>query len=318
MRRILLASLASLALVSCARTQHRAEPSMIQQGVPRPLKGRVADHVIVISIDGLRPDAIARFEARNLQRLMREGRYSLSAQTIALSKTLPSHMSMVTGVDSDKHGITWNSDRVAEHGHVTVPTMFGIARGAGLSTAAFFSKTKFHHMEVPNTLDFVRSPKRAIEGPWPSSRTADYVGTYLGEHSPNLLFVHLAEADFAGHTFGWMGWMYGMAVRETDLAVGRVLERADERFGRGAYTVIVTADHGGHKKTHGSGDRLDTTIPWIVWGAGVQRGDTLSGIRTMDTAATVLWMLNLDVPEDWAGRPQVGAFGAAVAGKGGK
>jgi arylsulfatase A-like enzyme len=173
-------------------------------------------------------------------------------------------------------------------------------------------------MEVPNTLDFVRSPKRAIEGPWPSSRTADYVGTYLGEHSPNLLFVHLAEADFAGHTFGWMGWMYGMAVRETDLAVGRVLERADERFGRGAYTVIVTADHGGHKKTHGSGDRLDTTIPWIVWGAGVQRGDTLSGIRTMDTAATVLWMLNLDVPEDWAGRPQVGAFGAAVAGKGGK
>jgi arylsulfatase A-like enzyme len=225
-------------------------------------------------------------------------------------------MSMVTGVDSDKHGITWNSDRVAEVGHVTVPTMFGIAHSAGFSTAAFFSKTKFHHLEVPNTLDFARSPQRSIEGPWPSTRTADYVGDYLGQHAPNLLFIHFAEPDFAGHTFGWMGWMYGMAVRETDIAVGRVLAQADERFGRGAYTVIVTADHGGHKKTHGSGDRLDTTIPWIVWGAGVQRGDTLSGVRTMDTAATVLWMLKLDVPENWSGRPLARAFEATVANSG--
>jgi arylsulfatase A-like enzyme len=80
--------------------------------------------------------------------------------------------------------------------------------------------------------------------------------------------------------------------------------------------VIVTADHGGHKKTHGSGDRLDTTIPWIVWGAGVQRGDTLSGVRTMDTAATVLWMLKLDVPENWSGRPLARAFEATVANSG--
>ena len=280
----------------------------MQQGAPLPMRGRVADHVVVISIDGLRPDAIEKYGARTLQRLMREGRYSLTAQTIALSKTLPSHMSMVSGVDSDKHGVTWNSDRVGEHGHVSVPTMFGIAHGAGFSTAAFFSKTKFHHLEVPNTLDFVRSPKRSFEGPWPASRTADYVASYLDDNAPNLLFVHLAETDLMGHTFGWMSWMYGLAVKEADVAVARVLEQADRRFGAGRYTVIVTADHGGHKKTHGSRDPLDTTIPWIVWGAGVQAGDTLSGIKTMDTAATVLWMLRVDVPESWTGRALVHAF----------
>jgi predicted AlkP superfamily pyrophosphatase or phosphodiesterase len=313
MRRLALALILSVPLAACAGRGHRSEPGLIQQGAPRPLRGRVADHVVVISIDGLRPDAIAKYNARTIQRLMYEGRYSLTAQTIALSKTLPSHMSMVTGVDSDKHGVTWNSDRVAEHGHVTVPTMFGLARRAGMSTAAFFSKTKFHHMEVPNTLDFVRSPKRAIEGPWPSSRTADYIASYLEDHAPNLLFVHFAETDFAGHTFGWMGWMYGMAVREADIAVGRVLAAADQRFGRGQYTVIVTADHGGHKKTHGGNDPLDRTIPWIVWGAGVQQGDTLSGVRTMDTAATVLWMLRLDVPETWTGRALVSAFQPSIA-----
>ena len=316
MRRILLSALAlaALALTACARVQSaQSQPSIVQQGAPRALRGRVADHVVVISIDGLRPDAIAKYNAPTLQRLMREGRYSLSAQTISISKTLPSHTSMLTGVDADKHGITWNSDKTGDHGHVSVPTIFGLAHTAGFSTAAFFSKTKFHHLEVPATLDHVRSPKRAFEGPWPSSRTAEYVADYLERAKPNLLFVHLAEPDFAGHNFGWMGWMYGMAVREADIAVARILKDADARFGDGAYTVIVTADHGGHGKSHGSTDPLDTTIPWIVWGAGVQRGDTLSGIRTMDTAATVMWMLGVNTPESWVGRVITSAFEPRVA-----
>jgi predicted AlkP superfamily pyrophosphatase or phosphodiesterase len=311
-RPILSLAFAATSLAGCVRVPSGSEPTVLQQGAPLPTRGRAADHVIVISIDGLRPDAIAKYKANTLQRLMRDGRYSLSAQTIAISKTLPSHTSMLTGVDSDKHGITWNNDKTGERGYVSVPTIFALAKGAGLSTAAFFSKTKFHHLEAPATLDFVRSPKGALYGPWPSSRTADYVHSYLKAQSPNLLFVHLAEPDFAGHTFGWMGWMYGMAVKEADLAVARVLADADARFGRGAYTVIVTADHGGHKKTHGTTDPSDTTIPWIVWGAGVQRGDTLSGIRTMDTAATVLWMLRVATPEDWVGRAVTSAFSPAT------
>jgi predicted AlkP superfamily pyrophosphatase or phosphodiesterase len=282
------------------------------------LRGRVTDHVVIISIDGLRPDAIAKYNAKTLQRLMREGRYSLSAQTIAISKTLPSHTSMLTGVDSDVHGITWNSDKTGDHGHVNVPTIFGLAHTAGFTTAAFFSKTKFHHLEVPTTIDYVRSPKGAMYGPWPSARTAQYVSDYLDGATPNLLFVHLAEPDFAGHNFGWMSWMYGMAVREADVAVAKVLDDADARFGRGTYTVILTADHGGHGRSHGSTDPRDTTIPWIVWGAGVQAGDTLSGIRTMDTAATVLWMLGVNAPQSWTGRVVSTAFEPAVASAGGR
>ena len=60
--------------------------------------GAIAQHVVVISIDGLRPDAIAASGAANLQRMMREGAYSLQARTIMPSRTLPSHTSMLTGV----------------------------------------------------------------------------------------------------------------------------------------------------------------------------------------------------------------------------
>src|SRR4051812_38689313 len=110
MRRISLAiiTVAAVALSSCARhPQHsRSEPAIMQQGAPPRtvgLHGRVTDHVIVISVDGLRPDAIEKYDAQTIKRLMREGRYSLNAQTITTSLTLPSHTSMLTGVGADIH-----------------------------------------------------------------------------------------------------------------------------------------------------------------------------------------------------------------------
>ena len=311
MRRAFVLPIIAIAISACV-PQRQAELGVVQQSAPRPSRGRVTDHVIVISVDGLRPDAIARYEAKTIQRLMAEGRYSLTAQTIANSNTLPSHTSMLTGVDAEDHGITWNSDKTGQFGYVKVPTVFGLAHEAGYRTAAFFSKPKFHHIGAPNTIDHMRAPSGG-KIPWNSGKTLDLVRTYLAHNTPNLMFVHIADADFAGHNFGWMGWMYGMAVRQADAAVAQVLALADARFGRGAYTVLLTSDHGGHGKRHGSTDPLDTTIPWIVWGAGVQRGDTLSGVRTMDTAATTLWMLGLDAPAGFDGRVIAAPFGARFA-----
>jgi predicted AlkP superfamily pyrophosphatase or phosphodiesterase len=278
---------------------------------------RVTDHVVIISLDGLRPDAIEKFGAKTLLRLMREGTYSFSAQTILPSKTLPSHTSMLTGVDADKHGITWNTDQTDSHGHVDVPTVFGLAKAMGFQTAAFFSKTKFHHLEAPATLDYVRSPKGGLlTGRFSGARTAQFVEEYLESSaaSPNLMFVHIGEPDYAGHVFGWMSRMYGEAVRLADHAVAEILDEAEDRFGRGNFTVILTADHGGHGKDHGSSDPRDTTIPWIVWGKGVQVGATLpEGIRTMDTAATALWMLGVAMPTEWVGQPVRSAFSTIPA-----
>src|SRR5688572_9693058 len=278
---------------------------------------RTTDHVVIISLDGLRPDAIKKFGAKTILRLMREGSYTLSAHTILPSKTLPSHTSMLTGVDADQHGITWNTDETEQHGHVDVPTVFGLAKTAGLQTAAFFSKTKFHHLEAPATLDYVRSPTGGLlTGRWTAERTAQYVEDYLegATVDPNLIFVHIGEPDYAGHMYGWMSAIYGEAVRQADKAVAEILDEANDRFGGGNYTVILTADHGGHGRDHGSSDPRDTTIPWIVWGKGVQVGASLpEGIRTMDTAATALWMLGVAMPTEWVGQPVRSAFSTVPA-----
>ena len=71
----------------------------------------VSRHVVVVSIDGLRPDAIETYGAATLQRLMREGSYTLSGSTIDPSKTLPSHTSMLTGQPPERHGVCGTPSR---------------------------------------------------------------------------------------------------------------------------------------------------------------------------------------------------------------
>jgi predicted AlkP superfamily pyrophosphatase or phosphodiesterase len=307
-----LSAIALFALATLSACARQSQPALVQQGAPMVRHGRITDHVIVVSIDGLRADAIESFNAPTLERLMREGRYSLSAQTIPISSTLPAHTSMLSGVGSDVHGITWDHDMTAKYGFLKVPTMFSVVHAAGFRTAAVFSKEKFRALEVPGTLDEARAPSRGLSSPWGEDRVLDYVNNELAR-SPNLMFVHLSEPDFIGHQFGWMGHLYGDAVREADRGVARLIAEADSRFGAGRYTLIVTADHGGHGKRHGTADPRDMTIPWIVWGQGVQPGDTLTGIHTMDTAATALWLLGVDAPLSWTGRPVMGAFAATVA-----
>jgi predicted AlkP superfamily pyrophosphatase or phosphodiesterase len=269
---------------------------------------RATDHVLVISIDGLRPDAIGAFGAVTLQRMMREGAYSLTAQTILPSKTLPSHTSMLTGVKPAVHGITWNGDRTLLTGTVRVPTVFQVARQTGQKTAAFFSKSKFHHLEVRGSLDHVESPF-GTWGTWNAGHTVGQVIDDLHKERWNLVFVHLGDPDYAGHESGWMSDDYGVAVRKADAAVYRILQEADAVWGAGNYTVLITADHGGDDDGHGLDTAAHRTIPWIAWGKGVSAGAALAeSIETMDTAATALWLLGVPVPQGWDGRPVDTAF----------
>ncbi|CAN5604664.1 alkaline phosphatase [soil metagenome] len=280
-------------------------------GASGAARGAVTDHVIVISIDGLRPDAVTPVHARVLSRLMNEGAYAPAARTVSPSRTLPSHTSMLTGVPPSVHGITWNSDRTAEHGAVETPTVFGLAKRHGFTTAAFFSKAKLRHLEQPGTLDHAQAP--AGLAVLSAAETVEQAVRYMRFRRPNLLFVHLAEPDAAGHSVGWNSFVYRWAVRRSDGAVGRILATADEVYGAGGYTVIVTADHGGSGRDHGADTDDDMEIPWIAWGAGVRAAGAFEApVNTMDTAATVLWLLGVDAPANLVGRPVVAAYTAAA------
>jgi predicted AlkP superfamily pyrophosphatase or phosphodiesterase len=279
---------------------------------PAQPRASLTRNVVVISVDGLRPDAIDEYGAATLQRLMREGSYSLAASTVFPSKTLPSHTSMLTGLPPERHGVLWNTGATARTNGIDVPSVFSVARAHGYATAAFFSKAKFQPLQTRNTLDYSQAPGGWFSK-WSSARTVADVHAYLGTARPNLLFVHLADPDGAGHRAGWMTDEYGRAVLAADAAVRRLVEIAEDAYGRGRFSLVVTADHGGHGTSHGSHDPRDVTIPWIAWGEGVRPGELRStAISTMDTASTVLWLLGLNAPADWAGRAVTQAYDAAV------
>jgi arylsulfatase A-like enzyme len=296
----------ALALVSaCSPHYVMSRPLEIAKIIaPAP---SLTKNVLLVSIDGLRPDAIERFGAPTLQRLIREGSYSLSARTIMPSTTLPSHTSMLSGERPDEHGVVWNNVTSAQLEVVEFPTLFSIAREHGYRTAAFFSKAKFHPLQRPGTLDYSQAPGGWF-GKWSSERTVDDVRAHLAEYKPNVLFVHLSDPDSAGHSAGWMSAAYGKAVRQTDTALAQLLSTADEAYGKGNYSVIVTADHGGHSYGHGTDDPQDVMIPWIAWGRGVGSGLLDEEIETIDTAPTVLWLLGVEHPDEWDGSPVKDAF----------
>jgi arylsulfatase A-like enzyme len=298
--------LATLASGGCATPHYVMAPTK-PESVSLP-DMRVTGNALLVSIDGLRPDAISRFQAPTLMRLMKEGSYTLSARTILPSKTLPSHTSMLTGEPPDRHGVLWNTAVEDAPGTLEIPTVFSVARQRGYSTAAFFSKSKFSHLQRPGTLDYSQAPGGWF-GRWSATQTLRDVEKHLATAKPNLLFVHLSDPDVAGHADGWMSARYAQGVLQADAAVARLLKAADVAYGPGLYTIIVTADHGGQGKDHGSDHILDVTIPWIAWGQGVVPGE-LGGktVQTMDTASTLLFLLGVDTPSGWVGSPVKAAF----------
>jgi arylsulfatase A-like enzyme len=299
--------------IGCGKAHFVLAPQGPVTGVVGPApEVSLTKNVVLVSIDGLRPDAIATFKAPTLSKLVNEGSYTFSATTILPSKTLPSHTSMLTGEPPDRHGILWNTAFSDAPGTIEIPTVFSAARQRGYRTAAFFSKAKFSHLQVPGTLDYSQSPGGWF-GRWSSEHTLDDVEKHLTTNKPNLLFVHLTDPDAAGHSYGWMSPQYGQGVLRADRALARLIKAADAAYGAGAYTLIVTADHGGNGRDHGSDNPLDVTIPWIAWGRGVRPGEIkASAVRTMDTASTVLFVLGVDTPRTWMGVPVRSAFAVAT------
>ncbi len=257
----------------------------------------LARHVIIISIDGLRPDALQQAQTVSLKALWQGGAYSWEAQTVFPSITLPSHASMLSGVTILKHGIIWN-DWEPDRGYIKVPTVLSLIHQAGLNTAGVVGKTKLEHLAPPSSIDFFSiPPSRARE----IGQTA---ADYFKNHHPTVLFIHFPDPDGAGHSNGWMSAEQFEAIRDVDQHLNPLLTVLRESNLIDQTLIIISADHGGHARTHGTNQPEDMTIPWIASGSMIKQNHQIEAqIKTYDTAATVLYALGFPIPETWDGHP---------------
>jgi predicted AlkP superfamily pyrophosphatase or phosphodiesterase len=258
--------------------------------------------VIIISEDGLRPDALVQANGTTHGRVMQEGAYSLQALTIRHASTLPSHAAMLSGFDEPAHKLSWNSWR-PERGYIQVPTIFDAATRAGDGAAAFVGKQKLEHIAHPGSVDVFSRPGYLCR------KVVEQAARYFVEHRPEIEFIHFSDPDEKGHLEGWMSQPQIEAIRETDRCLSTLLEAVHGAELEGETLFILSADHGGHGLNHSGRIKEDRLIPWIAWGVGVRRGHRIeAAINTVDTAATALWALGYPAPADIEGRPVMEAF----------
>jgi hypothetical protein len=275
-------------------------PTFTPSLTPTPSKASV-ERVIVISYDGLRPDAIEQAPMPNLMTLMQGGAYApLSARTIDYPATSPSHASMLSGLCMEDHGVIYNK-YFMYMGYSKGVDIFDLAHQADMKTVMIVSKDKLRQLAEPETTDVFEV---AYGEPAISRAVVPQI-----EAGFDLMFIHFAGADNRGHKYGWMSGEQFKVLNEGDKVLAEIIAALKSKGQFETTLFLITADHGGHEKNHIGLIIEDYRIPWIVYGPGVVPQELSLPIYTMDTAATVAYALGLPLQEDWAGIPVYQAFG---------
>lgn len=286
--RILLATLL-LALPASSAT------SIVSPATIGSAKSAVFEDAILISVDGLRADALMVSPVEdlpNFQRL-RRGASTLNARTDPdWTVTLPNHTAMITGrfVEGEA-GHHWTRNDDADPGQTLhtnkqsyVAGIFDVAHDNGFETALFAGKSKFSIYDVSYD---EKSGAADVTGPDNGRdkldqfvfeldlvKMTDAVIASLAKdtHKGKLYFVHFAITDLTGHASGWdvtRGSKYMKAVAAVDAQIGRILDAIEgsDRL-RGKVAIVQTADHGGGApfRSHDQPQMwVDYIIPFTVW-----------------------------------------------------
>jgi predicted AlkP superfamily pyrophosphatase or phosphodiesterase len=268
--------------------------------------------VLIIGIDGLRPDALEQAETPHLDRLIADGIYfegtdirepegTDDADTISG----PGWSNLLCGVWPDKHGVLDN-EFTAPH-YDQYPHMFARLKEVrpDAVTATFSTWAPILDQITSHADTGVNISEEVKDYPAWDARAADACVGYLAEHVPDLLVFYQGQVDETGHAHGFHPnvTQYIAAIEQVDANVGRVLSAIDALpdESRGDWLVIVCTDHGGSGTNHGGGrDNPDVRKTFlIVSGAAAERGSSEEPTWQVDVAATALTHLGVLLSPEW-------------------
>ena len=257
----------------------------------------MSEKVILILVDGMRPDGLMQCGHPFAQKLKEISAYSLTAHTVTPSVTLPCHMSLFHSVDPERHGITTNTYIPQVR---PIEGLFDRLDGHDKKCAFFYTWEELRDLSRPDHLHTalcLNQHKRTGT----DNLITDAAIRYINEEAPDFLFLYLGETDeLGGHDTGWMSETYLKVVNN---AVG-CAEKLYHAIPKD-YTVILTADHGGHGRGHGSDCPEDMTIPIFCIGPRFEKGKEYPGGSIKDIAPTVAKLLEVPPAREWEGKPLV-------------
>lgn len=254
----------------------------------------MAEKVILISIDGMRPDGLKACGNPYLDTLTAEGSYTFDAKTVFPSVTLPCHLSMFHSVPPERHGTLSNDFQKPVR---PVNGIFEQVKGAGKKSAMYYGWEPLRDIGRAGSLvasEYINAYSFDYVDEMLTARALDYVKLA----KPDFVFLYMVDTDEkGGHDCGWMSEGYLERIRLAISNVKRVIDEIGDE-----YTVIITADHGGHARGHGTDMAEDMTIPMIFRGKAFEGGKELKDVSILDIAPTVASLMELNVPREWEGK----------------
>lgn len=250
--------------------------------------------VILISIDGMRPDGLKGCSNPFVKELESISTYTYSGESMNPSVTFPCHFSMTHSLPPQRHGILSNTYVPQVR---PVAGIFEKIKQAGGVSAMFYGWEPLRDIALPEALTFATYVNAYIKESSDTYLTDEAVKR-INEDKPDFVFLYMVETDEkGGHDNGWMSDEY---LRRISIAIDNV-KRVINAFGN-EYSVIIMADHGGHGRSHGSTLPEDMTIPFFFCGKEFEKGKEINGISLLDIAPTIAAVLGIEPDAQWEGR----------------
>lgn len=249
--------------------------------------------VILISIDGMRPDGLMGCGNPYVETLLSESSYTLSASTVFPSVTLPCHMSMFHSVRPERHGTTTNTYTPQVR---PIMGLFEALKQAGKRSCMYYGWEELRDIARPSSLVTSRYIGAYSEAHVDGLLT-DTALEYVRAKKPDFCFLYLVDTDeIGGHDNGWMTDAYLNCISYAIDCAKRMIEAFGDE-----YTVIITADHGGHDRSHGTDRPEDMTIPMIFRGKRFTPAKELEGVTILDIAPTIADIIGISPAREWEG-----------------
>ena len=312
-----LVALVALALLgnSYLKIEERHAGFEFAESVTTEPTERMAEHVYLILVDGLRADTLDRMPyTKSLADQGSAGIFTVPGPTFSR----PAYARIITGACSSINGISANN----QEKQLFAPTLFDLAHAEGLKTGVsayrwyydlFYGPPYRTGEEDENRLVCDRPPLQYgyyyddFGGNYDDEEIFDYGIEALVEENPNLLLVHTMDVDEMGHRHGGVSSEYLEAALLNDRCieefVGKIPVPEES-------VIIITGDHG-HIDSggHGGLEKEAAEIKVAFYGKGVAAaGEIPEGYSQLDLAPTIAALLGLPLTSYMEGRIVSEAF----------
>lgn len=238
--------------------------------------GQSTQRVLVIGIDGCRPDALDSANTPTIDSLIQTGLISPDALNDDVTFSGPGWSAIMTGVYSPKHLVT--SNNFAGNDFATYPPIAKHIEDydPGLNTASICHWAPINNSIVTTNADFTLNVSSD------SALSAEAVDR-ITNHDPHYLFIHFDDVDHAGHAHGFSTTVteYMDAIEAVDAFITPITRAITERpnYANENWLVLVTPDHGGIGTSHG-GNSIEEQRVFFIASSPDITPDTILAVGT--------------------------------------